>query len=120
MLAIMKTHLGMTGIVLVAASLLLTGCSASKGDAALDACKKAAEEQVGASIELSDVEATNMGDALYEAGITDERDTDDANAMFTVAGKFTYEKDGTETRKSMVCTVNFEDGQAETPDLNIT
>lgn len=120
MLASMKTRIAVAGIALIASSLLLAGCSASRADAALDACKKAAEEQVGASISLVDVEAANMGDALYEAGITDERDEDDANALFTAAGKFTYSEGGKEVRKSMICNVKFEDGQAGDPDLTIT
>lgn len=100
-------------------ALLLTGCSAAKSDEALNACVKAAEDELGASIDRGGLESTNMGDALYEAGIKDDRETDDANALFTVAGEFTYEKDGTETRKSMLCSVKFEDGAAGEPELNL-
>lgn len=107
-------------LAVAAVALLLTGCSAGKSDTALDACKKAAEDEVGASINLGDIEAANMGDALYEAGIKDERDTDDANALFTAAGEFTYQKDGSEIRASMICMVKFDDGQAGTPELTIT
>lgn len=107
-------------LVLIAGALLLTGCSASSESAVLDACKKAAEEEVGASINLGDIEAANMGDALYEAGIKDERETNDDNALFTAAGEFTYESDGSEIRKSMICTVKFDDGQPGTPELTIT
>lgn len=106
-------------LAVIAVALVLTGCSASKGSGALDACKAAAEDELGASIDLGDLEATNMGDALFDAGIKDERDTGDDDALFTVAGEFTYETDGTETRKSMLCTVKFEDGQPGAPDLNI-
>lgn len=120
MLASMKTHIGKAALAVVAMSLLLTGCSASKGDAALDACKKAAEEKVGASINIGDIEAANMGDALFEAGIKDERETSDENAMFTAAGEFTYQDGDSEVRKSMICTVKYENGKAGAPDLTIT
>lgn len=107
-------------LAVLAVALLLTGCSAGNGSTALSACKKAAEEQVGASINLGDIEATNMGDALYDAGIKDEKETDDSNALFTAAGDFTYQSDGSEIRKTMICTVKLDDGQPGTPELSIT
>ncbi len=107
-------------LAVIAVAFVLTGCSASNSNAALDACKKAAEDQVGASINMGDIEATNMGDALYEAGITEEKKTDDANALFTAAGDFTYQADGSEIRKTMICSVKFDDGQPGTPELSIT
>jgi PBP1b-binding outer membrane lipoprotein LpoB len=105
---------------LAAMALLLTGCSAGKAGTALDACVKAAEEEVGVSVNASDIESTNMSDALYEVGIKDERETSDDNALFTVAGKITYVQDGTETRRSMICMVRFNEGEPEEPELTLT
>ncbi len=103
------------------AALLLTGCSAatSNADAARQACVTAAEEELGATIDASDIESTNFGDALYEAGVTDDRDTSDDDALFTVLGDFTFEKDGTQSRRSMLCMVDFNGGTAGEPDLTI-
>jgi len=106
-------------LAVVAVALLLTGCSASKESGALEACKAAAEDEVGVSVNFGDLEATNMGDALFDAGIKDERETSDDDALFTVAGKFTYQKDGTEVRKSMICNVKYTGGQPGTPELTI-
>lgn len=92
--------------------LLLAGCSApDRATQARDQCLKSAEEQVGHPLDPSGLEVINMGDALYEAELTDERKTDDSNATFSVTGDVTWETDGTETRKSMLCAVTFEDGE---------
>ncbi|WP_417556166.1 hypothetical protein [Microbacterium sp.] len=108
-------------IAVVSFALLLTGCSAgaSAEDSALGACVSAAEDEVGASIDASGLKAGNMDDALYEAGITDDKKTDDSDALFTVAGDFTYEKDGTQSRRSMICSVKYTDGKAGDPELTV-
>ena len=107
-------------IALVGAGLLLTGCSASTADAATTACVKEAEAEVGQSIKTDALTSANMGDALYEAGITDERETDDKNAMFTVSGDVTYMDGSKEIRKAMVCTVTFKDGSVSETNLNLS
>lgn len=106
-------------IALVGAGLLLTGCAASSSGTAQQLCVSAAEDEVEASITTDDLESTNMGDALYESGIKDERETSEDNAMFSVLGDFTYNTDGTENRRSMMCMVTFEDGKAGEPELTI-
>lgn len=107
-------------IALIGAGLLLTGCSASTADAATQACVEEAEDQVGVTIKTDGLTSTNMGDALYEAGITDERETSDDNAMFTVSGDVTYMDGSKEVRKSMVCTVKFDDGAVGETIMNLT
>lgn len=101
-------------------ALSLAGCSGSKASSALDACREEAEAQLKTSINSGALESINMGDTLYEGGITDERETSDENAYFVVSGEFTFEKDGKESRRSMVCSVKYEDGMAGDPDLAMT
>lgn len=106
-------------IALVGAALLLTGCSANVSGTAKTACVDEAEAEVGATLNTGGLETTNMGDALYEAGITDERDTNEESALYTVAGDVTYQDGGKEIRKSMICTVKFEDGAVSSTDMNL-
>lgn len=114
-----KKLIATVGVTLLAVA--LTGCSGGDNRSqAMDLCVKAAEEEVGASIDTSDLKASNMGDALYEAGVTDEKETDDKDALFFVSGDVTYEADGKETRKSMICSVDFKGGKAGEPDLTLT
>lgn len=102
----------LTATALAGVVLLLAGCSAPDRETqARDLCLKSAEEQTGHSLTPKDVKSMNIGDALYEAELTDERDTDDANATFTVTGDVTWEEGSTEKRQSMLCTVTFEDGE---------
>lgn len=107
-------------VAIAALALTVTGCSANPEGAAMRACVSAAEEKVDASISTDDLSSTNFSDAMYEAGITSERDTDTADGLYTVVGDFTFEKDGTESRRSMLCTVKIEDGEMEDPDLTVT
>ncbi|WP_144795693.1 hypothetical protein [Microbacterium paludicola] len=106
-------------IALMGAALLLTGCSASNVDVARDVCVDAAESELDTSIDAGEIKAANMGDALYEAGIRDDRDASDDDAVFSVTGEFTFQKDGTESRRSMLCMVPFEGGSPGDPDLSI-
>lgn len=103
-----------------AGSLVLAGCAAaSPSDAALRLCVDAVQAEVGATIDASGITSADLGGALFDAGITDSRSTDEGNAIYTVTGDFTWEKDGTETRKTLICTVEFVDGQAGSPDVTI-
>ena len=116
----MNHRIAVAVAVCSAIALALTGCSGSKANSALDACKKEAEAQLETSIDSGALEPVNMGDMLYEGGIKDERETSDENAYFVVSGEFTFEKDGKETRRSMVCSVKYVDGSAGDPDLAMT
>jgi hypothetical protein len=105
---------------IVAIAITVTGCSAgSRADEARNMCVTAAEEEAGASVNVTDGQVANMGDALFEEGIKDTRETSDENALFTMTGDVTWTKDGTETRKSMMCMVSFKGGQAEPVELNL-
>jgi hypothetical protein len=108
-------------IAVVGAALLLTGCSAaSNADTVRDICVTAAEEEVGASIDATEILASSLDDAMFESGVVDDRKTDNGNGLFTAAGQFTYEVDGTQSRRGMLCLVTFEDGKPGAPDLTIT
>lgn len=101
----------------IAATVTISGCSSAPDREAqsIDLCRDAANEEAGIETTIDNIEATNAGDLLFDAGITDDRDTSDENALFTVMGDVTWEKDGTESRRSMMCMVKFEDGEADAP-----
>ena len=105
----MRKTLALAALVSV---LAVTGCSGqSPEQQSLDLCVKSAEGQLGGvTIDRSALKATNMGDALFDAGITQTKNSDSSNALITVAGEFTWIEGTVTQRKSMVCTVKFNDG----------
>lgn len=105
----------MGALVLLGAVAVLAGCSSGNGNRALEMCVKSAEDQVGASVSRDGLEVTNVGDALFETGVTDERDTDDANAMISVTGEVRWTTDGVEHRKTILCTIKFADNKILSP-----
>ena len=104
-----------------ALALLLAGCSANVSDQARDLCLQAAADQVGSELEPHDLEVMNLEDGLNaQFGNGDEEKADDANSMFTVTGEVSWEISGIEMERSMLCTVEFDDGEAGEPEVALT
>lgn len=103
------------------AALLLAGCSANVSDQARELCLKAAAGQVGSDVKPHDLEVMNLGDGLNELlGDGNEPKADDANSMFTVTGDLSWEISGVEMERNMLCTVEFDNGEAGDPHVALT
>lgn len=112
---------GIAFVAVLAVAALTTGCTAGGRESeARDLCITAANEEIGQTVTVKDGTVSNMGDLLYDAGVKDSRETNDDNAMFTMTGEVTWKDGSTENRRSMLCTVTFEDGKAEPVELNLT
>lgn len=106
-------------IAVAAMALLLTGCASSAQNTAQSACVEEAEAEIGSPIDVSGLSTANMSEALYEAEITDERDTTGKNDLYTVSGDITYTDGDVEKRMVMVCTVTFKDGAVDETNLTL-
>jgi hypothetical protein len=88
----------------------LAGCSgASTGDQARDACvHEALKSSHYDRADASKVSVTDVGSALFGAGVNSTNDT--SSKSYMVAGDVILTKGSTESRVTVSCTVDFKDG----------
>lgn len=102
--------LNVVGLVLVAAFGLTSCAAASAADQALRLCKESAEKQLpGQTVDFGGLEAANMSQDLFDAGISDKVDENDV--LYTVAGEFTATEGTVTKRYSVLCMANEVDGE---------
>lgn len=119
MISAMKTW-GKIASVGVAA-LLLAGCSANVSNEARDLCLQSASDQVGSEVTPHDLKITNLENGLNELlGDGDEKKADEANSIYTITADLSWTVSGIEMERTLLCTVEFDNGKAGEPDVSLT
>lgn len=101
----------------VALVLVTAGCAGGSGEKiAKDECVSLLEDRTrGEKIDVSGLKASSMTDALYESGITDERDSE--KIVYSVLGDVTSKVATTERRISVMCQVTVTSGEVTSSSI---
>lgn len=95
----------------LAAALLLSGCASETDDAkALDRCVDlVGQEYPGSEADTSNLVAESFSDALFESGITKERNH--SKTVYAVSGNVSLRDGDIEKRVTVICNITVENGE---------
>ena len=98
-------------------ALALSGCATGPESVAQRACEDEIRSEIPADkLDFSDFEVSNMSDALFEEGVTGERDH--SEDFMTGTGTVISWNGSVEKKHTVICMVTVIDG--EPTDLSVT